>query len=37
LGLAVHEKIIGFLYLGTIAGPIRNLTEPQPELYFKEW
>tara|TARA_B100002049_G_scaffold89547_1_gene65961 strand:- start:506 stop:1060 length:555 start_codon:yes stop_codon:yes gene_type:complete len=37
LGLAVHEKIIGFLYLGTIAGPIRNLTEPQSELYFKEW
>ena len=37
LGLAIHEKIIGFLYLGTIAGPTRELMEAQVELFFKEW
>ena len=37
LGLAGHEKIIGFLYLGTIAGPTRNLAVPNVDDFFQEW
>ena len=37
LGLADHEKIISFLYLGTIDGPTRRLSDPEVETYFKTW
>lgn len=37
LGLAEHEKIIGFLYLGTICGTTRNLPEPELKEYFQDW
>lgn len=37
LGLTESEKIIGFLYLGTIAGPLKTLSEPNIDDYFKEW
>jgi nitroreductase len=37
LGLTEHEKIIGFLYLGSIGGPTKTLVEPELEQYFSEW
>jgi nitroreductase len=37
LGLAVQEKIIGFLYLGTISGPVRSPAEPDVDAFFAEW
>lgn len=37
LGLADHEKIIGFVYLGTIVGPTKNLQQPVLENFFEEW
>ena len=37
LGLARHEKIIGFLYVGTIDGPVRTLAEPELQKFFTEW
>ena len=37
LGLKEKEKIIGFLYLGSIQGPLKNLAEPDIDEYFKEW
>ena len=37
LGLAEHEKIIGFLYLGSIGGPTKTLVEPELEQYCSEW
>ena len=37
LGLAKHEKIIGFLYLGTICGGTKNLTEPDLGEFFQDW
>ena len=37
LGLTEKEKIIGFLYLGSIQGPLKNLAEPDIDEYFKEW
>ena len=37
LGLTEKEKIIGFLYLGSIQGPLKNVAEPNIDEYFKEW
>lgn len=37
LGLAEHEKIISFLYIGTILGGTKQLTEPKLENYFQDW
>lgn len=37
LGLEDHEKIIGFIYMGTIEGPTKNLSDPTLEEFFKEW
>lgn len=37
LGLAVHETIIGFLYLGTPQGPPREAPRLDPETFFKTW
>ena len=37
LGLASHEKIISFLYLGTICGGTKNLTEPDLGEFFQDW
>jgi nitroreductase len=37
LGLQDKEKIIGFLYLGSIQGPVKKLTEANIDDYFAEW
>lgn len=37
LGLAEHEKIIGFLYFGTVIGATKNLNDPPVSKYFQEW
>lgn len=37
LGLKANEKIIGFLYLGTLTGVGKNLNDPPIAEYFKEW
>ena len=37
LGLQPHEKIIGFLYLGTIAGPVRPITTPKLSQFVQQW
>lgn len=37
LGLQQHEKIIGFLYLGTINSPLKTLPQPDVDEFFKEW
>lgn len=37
LGLQDSEKIIGFLYLGTVAGPLKPICEEDVSSYFEEW
>lgn len=37
LGLSAEEKIIGFLYIGTINGGTKRLCEPDVQSYFQEW
>lgn len=37
LGLAGHEKIIAFLYLGTAQDSMRRITAPDPADFFQEW
>ena len=37
LGLTVEEKIIGFLYIGTIDGGTKQQREPDVQSYFQEW
>ena len=37
LGLAAHEKIIAFLYIGTITGGTKTLTEPDLSSFFQDW
>jgi nitroreductase len=37
LGLSAEEKIIGFLYIGTIDGGTKRLCEPDVQSYFQEW
>ena len=37
LGLSDAEKIIGFLYIGTIDGGTKQLYEPDIQSYFQEW
>lgn len=37
LGITEREKIIGFLYLGQIAGATKNLSPLNIEDYFQQW
>ena len=37
LGLQAHESIIGFLYLGSIDGPMRSVREEALTDFFQEW
>lgn len=37
LGLTGDEQIIGFLYLGTISGPVRPLPDETLDDYFQDW
>lgn len=37
LGLAGHEKIVGFLYLGHIQGRVKEVPELIVSEFFKEW
>lgn len=37
LGLSDNEKIIGFLYIGTIDGGTKQLCEADIGAYFKDW
>ena len=37
LGLEEQETVIGFLYLGTAAGPGKRLMEPKIHDFFQEW
>ncbi|MEX0963568.1 MAG: nitroreductase [Pseudohongiellaceae bacterium] len=37
LGLTAAEKIIGFLYIGSIDGGTKQLCEPDIETYFQDW
>lgn len=37
LGLSDTEKIIGFLYIGTIDGGTKQLCEPDIQAYFEDW
>jgi nitroreductase len=37
LGLEAHESIIGFLYLGSIDGPMRSVREEALTDFFQEW
>lgn len=37
LGLADTEKIIGFLYIGTIDGGTKQLCEADIDAYFQDW
>lgn len=37
LGLSTAEKIIGFLYVGTIDGGTKRLCEPDIQSHFQEW
>lgn len=37
LGLSPKEKIIGFLYIGTINGGTKKLSNPDLPAYFQEW
>lgn len=37
LGLQSHESIIGFIYMGTIDGPLRELRDEPVSNYVQEW
>lgn len=37
LGLSENEKIIGFLYIGTISGGTKRLSEVDVEGFFQDW
>ena len=37
LGLSAQEKIIGFLYIGTIDGGTKQLCETKIDQFFQEW
>lgn len=37
LGLAAHEQLIAFLYLGQPAGRVKSLPELAPEDFFQDW
>lgn len=37
LGLAEHEEIVGFLYLGTVVGHLRDAPVLDTEQFFKAW
>ncbi|PCJ25895.1 MAG: nitroreductase [SAR86 cluster bacterium] len=37
LGLTAQEKIIGFVYIGTISGGTKQLNEPEVGHFFKDW
>ena len=37
LGVAAHEKIVGFLYLGTPCGPFKGLVAHSSEDHLTTW
>lgn len=37
LNLSSHESVIGFIYMGTIDGPTRELREEPVDHYVQEW
>lgn len=37
LGLSAQEKIIGFLYIGSISGGTKQLCDPEIRAYFQDW
>ncbi len=37
LGLSPEEKIIGFLYIGTISGGTKQRRDPDLQTYFQNW
>ena len=37
LGVAAHEKIVGFLYLGTPCGPLKGLVAHTSEDHLTTW
>ena len=37
LGLAAGEKIIGFIYIGTIDGARKNIEPPDTRGFYQEW
>ena len=37
MGLEENQKIIGYLYVGTSEGKVKNLPELDPSDYVTEW
>jgi len=37
MGLLANEEIVGFLYLGTAAGPLKVLPENDIKKYYRVW
>lgn len=37
LGLPEDQHLLGFLYLGSVAGPSKPISEPECEKYFQAW
>jgi hypothetical protein len=37
LGVAAHEKIVGFLYLGTPCGPLKDLVAHTSKDHLTTW
>ena len=37
LGLADNEQMLGFIYVGTAAGPVKKLPSPDPEDFVSSW
>jgi nitroreductase len=37
LGLQSSDQIVGFLYVGTLAGPIPDVPRPEPKEFVSEW
>jgi nitroreductase len=37
LGLAAHEEIIGFLYIGSVEGTLKPLPQMNITDYVREW
>jgi hypothetical protein len=37
LGISDSETIIGYLYMGTIDGPVRQLQEEPINMFVQDW
>lgn len=37
LGLAAHEQIVGFLYIGSVEGEMRDKPEPEAAAHVRQW